>query len=82
MATKEELHEAEKKLYHAKAEMRYIMARQGDILAKKKGYKTLEGMDAIVRFLCDKHHWLPHQVRALSVEDLQLLLDGELEPLT
>jgi predicted nucleotidyltransferase len=78
MSVKDELHEAERKCFISDAELRYITTRQGDALAKKKGYKDLEGMDAIIRFLCDKHHWFPHQVRQLSTEDLNLLLKGDL----
>ncbi|MCP4721182.1 MAG: hypothetical protein GY860_17145, partial [Desulfobacteraceae bacterium] len=35
----------------------------------------LHGMDAVYRYLIDKYKWLPHQVRALSIEDLSLLFD-------
>lgn len=81
MGTREDLHKAEKDVYQSDANMRYCIARLGDELAKREGYKGLEGMDAITRFLCDKHHWFPHQVRRLSTDDLGLLLDGDLDPL-
>lgn len=51
----------------------------GDDLAKREGYKGLKGMDALFYYLVQKHHWLPSQVRALNVEDLELLFSEERE---
>ena len=66
---------AEKALL-AEGEMKFVFSRLGDTVAKDHGYEDLKGMDAIYRYLMDKYHWLPHQVRSLSVDDLALLFDG------
>ncbi len=75
MAKKNAMHEAEKRTYQAEAGMKFAIARLGDKLAKKHHYRNLHGMEAIVRYLVDKYHWTPAQVRAFTVEDLTLLLD-------
>ena len=69
------LHEKTEEIYVSEARIKALIAESGDEVAKKHGYKKLYGMDAIYRYLIDKYHWLPDQVRSLSVEDLQLLLD-------
>lgn len=70
-----ELHEHEKRIYHAEADLKLAISKIGDSLAKKHGYKNLHGMNAVTRYLADKYHWMPHEIRRLSVEDLSLLLD-------
>ena len=60
----------------AEGEMKSVFSMLGDTIAKDQGYEDLRGMDAVYRYLIDTHHWLPHQVRGLSVDDLSLLLDG------
>lgn len=77
MPTKKDLHEAEHRLLKANADVLYQISRKGDLLAKKTPYKSLSGMDAVIRHLCDKHHWFPHDVRRLTVDDLSLLLEGD-----
>lgn len=47
-----------------------MLERFGDRLAKEKGYREHEGIEAVRYFLMQKHNWLPSQVRALSTEDL------------
>lgn len=64
----------------AEGEMKSVFSMLGDTIAKDQGYEDLRGMDAVHRYLIDKYHWLPHQVRNLSVEDLSLLLDGYKKP--
>jgi hypothetical protein len=73
---REKLRDAEENALIRDAKLRSAISRKGDNLAKKEGYKSLDGMEAIVRYLVDKHHWLPHEVRTLSTDDLVLLLDG------
>ena len=68
--------ERAEKQFLAEGEMKSIFSMLGDTIARDQGYEDLRGMDAVFRYLIDKHHWLPHQVRSLSVEDLSLLLDG------
>jgi molybdopterin converting factor small subunit len=73
-----DIHQVTEEVYVAEAKLKATIAQLGDKLAKKQGYKNLQGMDAIYRCLIDKYHWLPDHVRSLSVSDLQLLLDGVL----
>lgn len=68
--------ERAEKQFLAEGEMKSVLSMLGDTIAKDQGYEDLRGMDAIYRYLIDKYHWLPHQVRSLSVEDLSLLFDG------
>lgn len=68
--------ERAEKQFLAEGEMKSVFSILGDTIAEDQGYEDLRGMDAIFRYLIDKYHWLPHQVRSLSVEDLSLLLDG------
>lgn len=68
--------ERAEKQFIAEGEMKSIFSMLGDTIARDQGYEDLRGMDAVFRYLIDKYHWLPHQVRTLSVEDLSLLLDG------
>lgn len=49
----------------------------GDRIAKKLGYSGFDGMDAIVLYLVNKHHWLPADIRAMSQDDLRLVLHDE-----
>ncbi|WDP88850.1 MAG: hypothetical protein HUN04_03510 [Desulfobacter sp.] len=64
------------KQFVAEGEMKSVFSILGDTIAKDQDYEDLRGMDAVYRYLIDKYHWLPHQVRALTVEDLSLLFDG------
>lgn len=68
--------ERAEKQFVAEGEMKSVFSMLGDTIAQDMGYEDLRGMDAVYRYLIDKYHWLPHQVRSLSVEDLSLLLDG------
>lgn len=49
----------------------------GNKIAKKFKYRTLRGRSAIIRYLCDKHHWTPEAVRKLGDQDIKILLDGD-----
>lgn len=68
------------KQFLAEGEQKHVFSMLGDTIAKDQGYEDLRGMDAIHRYLIDKYHWLPHQVRSLTVEDLSLLFDGYQRP--
>lgn len=70
---------AEKK-FLAEGEQKHVFSMLGDTIATDQGYEDLRGMDAVYRYLIDKYHWLPHQVKSLSVEDLYLLFDGYKKP--
>jgi len=56
---------------------RYKLERFGDYLAKREGYELLHGLDALHYYLIQKHHWLPSQVKALNVDDLEFLFSEE-----
>ncbi len=70
------LQEAERNLFDEEAKLKYELARIGDKIAVDKHYEQLSGIDAVHRYFIDKYHWLPSEVRALSVDDLSMLLDG------
>jgi hypothetical protein len=76
MPTNEEINEATRRLHVAGAELMAAWAERGAAIAKKYGYGELTGLDAIHRFLMDKYHWLPCQVRALNIDEIELLLAG------
>ncbi|KUL94142.1 hypothetical protein DK26_19395 [Bosea sp. WAO] len=66
------------KLAQTAAELHTFTLKFGDELGRKPPYKGLDGMDAIVLYLVNKHHWLPADVRAISQEDLRIVLNEEL----
>ena len=72
----EAFQERAEKQFLAEGEMKSVFSMLGDTIAEDQGYEDLRGLDAVFRYLIDRYHWLPHQVRSLSVEDLCLLLDG------
>jgi len=74
--TKKDIDESTRRLFVANAELLATIASEGEALAKANGYTGLKGLDAVHRFLIDKYHWLPDEVRRLSVDDLQILLAG------
>ena len=55
------------------------LGRLGDLIAKQQGYSGLDGMDAVHRYLIDKYHWQPSQVRGMSDSDLSMLVAGYME---
>lgn len=72
--------ERAEKQFIAEGEQKHVFSMLGDTIARDHEYEDLRGIDAVYRYLIDKYHWLPHEVRALSVEDLSLLLDGYRRP--
>lgn len=64
-------------LLAANARLLAALYSKGTILARKNGYSSLDGLDALCRYFADKYHWTPTQVRQLSVEDLALLLEED-----
>jgi hypothetical protein len=76
MPTTEETNEATRRVHVARAELMAAWSERGAAIAKKYGYGELTGLDAIHRFLIDKYHWLPCQVRALNIDEIELLLAG------
>ena len=72
----EKLDKATEELLVMDAKLRTAIIRSGEEIAKKYGYPGLDGMDAVCRYLADKYHWFPSQVRALSTDDLLIVLEG------
>jgi len=69
--------ELEKHYSEAKVEAAKRLFEFGDKLAAREGYKELSGLNAVYYYLIQKHHWLPSQVKSLSVEDLAFCLEEE-----
>ncbi|WP_028304427.1 hypothetical protein [Oceanospirillum maris] len=65
------------KLHKNQGGLRYSLELFADHLGDREGYKGLEGMDNIYYYLCQKHNYLPAQVRDMPYEDLSLLLSQE-----
>lgn len=65
------------KLHVLDGEIRGALEERGDRIAAEKGYKGISGMEAICRYLIDKHHWLPWDVARLSTDEIQMLLAGD-----
>jgi hypothetical protein len=74
-----EKYEILSKRYAAEGQLNYCLAVFGDHLAKREGYKAVDGMDAVHFYLMTKHHWLPRDVKSMSQEDLTFALREELE---
>ncbi len=51
----------------------------GDELAKREGYRGIDGFEAIQLYLITKYGWLPRDVRSMSREDIRLVLHREME---
>lgn len=75
--TKDDLNAQTARLYKAEADMLALIASKGEALSKKMGYGSLSGLEAIHRYIIEKHHWLPWDVARLTVDDLGLLLEGD-----
>jgi hypothetical protein len=69
--------EATQQLLHIEADLIFFLHKLGDSIAKKKGYKDLDGLDAIRYFLIQKHNWTPSQVKSMNYEDLQLAMSQD-----
>lgn len=69
-------------LHDAQGNLAYGLEVFGDVLAKKQGYKSLDGIDAIHYYLINKFNWLPAQVRGMSYEDLRFILSEEMHGFT
>lgn len=62
------------KLYEVQLKGLYA---QGIRIAEREGYKTSDGLEAIQQYLMKKHHWLPSQVRSMSIDDLAFAMSEE-----
>lgn len=76
--TKRELFEKEKQIYHHEADVKYRLARFGDHLAEREGYRAYRGLDAVVFYIVGKYRWTPEVVRRMPTEDLCFLMKEEM----
>lgn len=74
----EEMREVNKRLHEANAQLDHLLEVFGDTLAKRQGYKSVSGLEAIHLYLIDKHHWLPRDVLSMSFHDIRFALSEEL----
>lgn len=65
-------------LYQSQGNLDYALAVFGDHLAEREGYKELDGIEAVYFYLVHKFNWIPSQVRAMSLEDIQFVLSEEM----
>ncbi|MDX6383022.1 MAG: hypothetical protein QOK48_595 [Blastocatellia bacterium] len=76
---KEKKHyEAIHRTYEVEGDLSYCLDVFGDELAKRQGYKDIDGMEAVDFYLINKFHWLPSQVRAMTPEDKRFVLTEEM----
>ena len=75
--TMDSMYEVKKELHKSTASLNYALEVFGDTLAKQENYQAHKGIDAIHFYICQKYHYLPHQARHLSFEDLHFLLAEE-----
>lgn len=68
-----------KRLHEANGNLNYALDVFGHELAKREGYREIDGMEAVYLYLINKHHWLPRDVRTMSPDDLRLALHQEMQ---
>lgn len=79
---KSNLYKETERYYRAVGSLNAMLHIFGDELAKQEDYKGLGGIEAIHFYLIKKFHWLPRDVRAISLEDLRFVLTEELKDWT
>lgn len=78
MKRSKDLLESTKRIYEATAGLDYSLNVFGDELAKREGFKTVDGIEAVHLYLIRKYHWLPRDVRSMTHEDMRFVLSEEL----
>lgn len=73
-----EYYKASKKVYENQGALAFNLDVFGDEIAKREGYKELNGIDAIYFYLVHKFKWQPSVVRGMSFEDIRFVLTEEL----
>jgi hypothetical protein len=76
------LNTARQKLHQASANLDYVLERFGDTLAKKEGYESIDGIEAIWLYLIRTYHWTPAYVKSMKGEDIRLVLSVEMRGFT
>lgn len=75
----EDLYKTSWRTHQAEAGLAYAVAVFGDELARREGYKDIDGLEAVHLYLIRKHHWLPRDVQSMSAKDLRLALHVEMQ---
>lgn len=68
----------EKRLYETEGALKYSLARFGDRIAEREGYRENDGIDAVHFYLMQKHGWTPATVLSMSDEHLRFALSEEM----
>ena len=74
-----EKYDINKRLYNSQSDLDFMLYVFGDTLAKREGYKELDGIEAIQFYVVHKFHWLPSQVKVMTHEDLRFVLSEEMQ---
>ena len=75
---KKELYEVIKSSHECQGSLNYFLHVYGDTIAKREGYKEVNGIDAIHFYLIHKFNWLPRDVRSMNYDDLRFVLSEEM----
>ncbi|MGQ2992756.1 hypothetical protein [Variovorax sp.] len=67
-----------KRSHEAEGNLAYSLEVFGNTIAKREGFKSVDGIEAVNLYLVLKHHWLPREVRAMTSEDKRFVLSEEL----
>lgn len=73
-----EKYEIWQRLHEAEGGLAFHLAVFGDKIAKREGYKTLDGIEAVHFYLVHKFAWPPAQVKGMSYEDIRFVLQEEM----
>lgn len=71
-----------RELHQVRAGLYYSLEVFGDTIAKREGYRDLQGMDAVYFYLIHKFHWLPRDVKSMSAEEIRFILSEEMKDWT
>jgi hypothetical protein len=74
-----QLNDVRRQLHLSTAELNYGLDRFGDKLAKDRGYKNLDGIEAIWLYLIQTYKWTPAYVKSMNPEDIRFVLSQEME---
>ena len=68
-----------KRLHEAHGNLNDLLEVFGLQLAEQRGWRELDGMEAVRYYLMQKHNWTPVQLREMSHEDLRFALSAEMQ---
>jgi hypothetical protein len=78
--TKASYNKSRLKIREHEAHLNYHVELFGDHIAKREAYRrNLDGIRAVHFYLIHKFGWLPRDVLSMSMEDVRLVLDQEME---